>query len=940
MKGTEALRLALAAALVAAGGEAYAQSLLHSFYPEVASPHLGRAVSGAGDLDGDGVPDVILGEPLAYGPGGQSGRVRVFSGPTNTVLHTWSGTAAGDEFGSSVASAGDVDSDGTPDVVVGARFTDPNGQNSGEARVYSGATGSLLWSWSGGSMDDYFGAAVAGVGDLDGDASDDVAVGVPGADTSGWDAGQVVVFSGATGSAIRTWNGAAPGDGFCSAVASAGDVDADATPDVIVGVPFGDVLAVNAGEARVFSGATGAALRVFFGSQLGGWLGHAVAGAGDVNGDGFSDLIVGAPNLYPKRAFVFSGGDRSILHLLIPPPNGVGYKFGWSVGSAGDANGDGIPDVVVGSPGSGLFQSAILYSGATGSVLQSIWGWCGSFGESVAGAGDLNGDGKDDVLVGAPGLPGAGVQPGCVTARSGSNGSVLHTWNGSYPTHQFGKSVAGAGDLDGDGAADLVVGDVPNAVRVFSGGTGTSLYSWSAYSTGSVVARVGDVNGDGVSDLGMLVVVGAGGTSAFVHIRSGATGSLLFSLAGSVYGGTSFGGSIAGVGDLDGDGKAEFAVGAPFGPVSSTFGVGSAFVFTGANGSPLYLWNGSGTERFGWAIGGVEDANGDGVPEVAVGAPYHDAGNLDQAGRVTLFSGADGSAIRTWVGFSASGHFGHAVDGAGDFDADGSGDVVVGSPDNYLAGPGTGMARVLSGATGGVLHTSFGSEPYARLGFSIAGAGDLNGDGYSDVLVEAPYQDAGGIDAGLVISIAGGTGATIDSIPGPLAYSRFGWSVASARRVDAGACEDIFVGAPYDATTGQGGAYVLASSEGGTYGYTDLGGSLAGSGGVAPLLRAFVVLQPSLPVTFSAHRVSVGASGFLVLGLSPAIVPVAGGTLVPSFDVLVPLVAGGSSSASVGFPLPSTPPAPGSFVYAQALFADAGAPLGYSATNAVSVRFP
>ncbi|HKB14684.1 MAG TPA: VCBS repeat-containing protein, partial [Planctomycetota bacterium] len=401
------------------------------------------------------------------------------------------------------------------------------------------------------------------------------------------------------------------------------------------------------------------------------------------------------------------------------------------------------------------------------------------------------------------------------------------------------------------------------------------------------------------------------------------------------------GAAVAGAGDLDGDGHADVLVGLPGTAPGSGVFAGRARVYSGSTGAVLLQWAGDELyEGFGSAVAGLGDANGDGIPDVAIGAPARDNPPLQGVGRVSVFSGANGSLLHQWDGVVAWESFGASVAAAGDFDADGRADVVVGAPGSYAGVAGGGRALVFSGATGGALYTQVGISPTALLGYSVSGAGDVDGDGYSDVILGAPYDDTAGLDAGAVFVVSGRTHATIDSLLGGLALSRFGWVVASAGRVDAGASDDFVVGTPYDQESGQGGARAFASSLGGIHGYTGLGGGLPGSGGLRPRLRGFGLLEPGGTVTLAWDQVVPAAPGVLVLGASAINLPVFGGILVPAPDVVLFASSGSGPAASMTFPVPSPPPPSAALVYAQSFFLDGGAPQGVSASNALSVTFP
>jgi hypothetical protein len=337
------LPLTLAAAL-----GAQAPAALHRFDGAAAQDQLGWSVRGAGDVDGDGFDDLIAG---AYGDdtrGANAGAVQVFSGRDGSLLYRIQGDAAGDRFGAFVAAAGDVDGDGFADLLVGAPRADANGVDSGLARVYSGRTGSVLHDLSGDAAGDQFGTGVAGLGDVDGDGHDDFAVGAPLEDDGGPDAGSVRVFSGRTGAVLRTLLGDGPGDRFGFSVAGPGDVDGDGFADVLVGAYLDDDSGFDSGSAKLFSGRTGAVLHSLVGNAAGEFFGYAVGGAGDVDGDGHDDLVVGAYPLGSGRARVFSGRTGAVVQTFVG--DAAGDWFGFSVGGAGDADGDGFADFAVGAP--------------------------------------------------------------------------------------------------------------------------------------------------------------------------------------------------------------------------------------------------------------------------------------------------------------------------------------------------------------------------------------------------------------------------------------------------------------------------------------------------------------------------------------------------------------------------------------------------------------
>ena len=306
-----------------------------------------------------------------------AGQATVFSGKDGSVLNTFNGVVAGDCFGTSVAGAGDVNRDGFPDIIVGARLASPGGRmGAGQATVFSGKNGSVLYTFNGVVAGDCFGTSVAGPGDVDRDGFPDIIVGAHMA-SPGWlvEAGQATVFSGKDGSVLYTFNGLAYGNCFGHSVAGAGDVNRDGFPDLIVGAEgFNPVARRYAGQATAFSGKDGSVLYTFNGVVFGDYFGTSVAGAGDVDRDGFPDIIVGACGADPGgrsnagQVTVFSGKDGSVLYTF----NGVasGDYFGTSVAGPGDVDRDGFPDIIVGarlaSPGGRLWAGqATVFSVAT-----------------------------------------------------------------------------------------------------------------------------------------------------------------------------------------------------------------------------------------------------------------------------------------------------------------------------------------------------------------------------------------------------------------------------------------------------------------------------------------------------------------------------------------------------------------------------------------------
>lgn len=390
---------------------------------------------------------------------------------------------------------------------------------------------------------------------------------------------------------------------------------------------------------------------------------------------------------------------------------------------------------------SALNGQAILYTFDGDSVGDT-------FGTSVSGAGDVNADGFADLIVGAHTDDNNGSTSGSARVFSGFDGSILYTFNGDTLQIQFGLSVSGAGDVDGDGFDDVVAaapGDGVNGhqsgtVRVFSGFDGSILYNFHGDDPKDFLGSVsgaGDVNADGYAD----IVAGAPGDDNTGHIAgsvrvySGFDGSILYTFNGNGSG-DFFGVSVSDAGDVNADGYADVIAGsnailsAP--PIS-----GFARVFSGFDGSILYNFTGdSADDHFGAAVSGAGDVNADGFADLIVGAPQDD-NNGPAAGSAQVFSGADGSVLYTFDGDSAGDRFGRTVSGAGDLDADGFADLIVGAPEDDNNGNNSGSISVFSGFDGSILFTLDGDSADKYFGYSVSGAGDVNKDTLADVIVGA-----------------------------------------------------------------------------------------------------------------------------------------------------------------------------------------------------------
>jgi len=402
-----------AAALVVAGAIAVGANaagtfvepgvqVLHEFDGTAHSSSFGWAVSELGDVDRDHVREAIVGEPFTNG-----GSTYVYSGRTGALLYRFDG-APGDLNGFSMADAGDVNGDRVHDILVGAP-----GNDAGHVDLYSGKTGALLHRFVGQHAGDTFGWSVSSAGDVDHDGRADILVGAS-QSMSGAGPGYAQIFSGRTYEPLRTLTGDSVGDQFGSAASWTRDVNRDGVPDQIIGAR--DAGAGARGQAYVYSGKTGARLLTIDASPHGDSFGSFfVAGVGDVNRDGTPDIYAAdyndstngsdpAAQTASGRAAVYSGRDGHELLAWVGDNADEGLGPGRGVG---DVNHDGHPDLIVGSytsnsgaPGAGKVQ---IFSGADGSLLRTITSTTSgeNFGFDAVGLGDTNQDGVPDELVAA-----------------------------------------------------------------------------------------------------------------------------------------------------------------------------------------------------------------------------------------------------------------------------------------------------------------------------------------------------------------------------------------------------------------------------------------------------------------------------------------------------------------------------------------------------------
>ncbi len=860
------------------------------------------------DAERDGFCADVDNCPILYNPGQADADADDIGDPcdNNTAVlapsASWmaEGAQVGASFGVSVATAGDVNGDGFSDAIVGAYLYDDGQTDEGRAFVYLGSASGLstspAWTAEGDQDSAFFGYSVAAAGDVNGDGFDDVIVGAFGYDNGETDEGRVYVFHGsptglaATPSWVAEENQA--GAAFGGAVASAGDVNGDGFSDVIVSASFFDNGQTDEGRVFLYLGSpTGLAVAAAWtaeGDQAASAFGSdSISTAGDVNGDGFNDIIIGARDYDDGQtdegaAFVFLGSASGL------GPNGTpanadwraesdqaGADFGRSVATAGDVNGDGYSDVIIGSiyydNGQVREGSAFVYLGSgtglgpNGNPANADWraesDQVGGELSGAATAGDLNGDGFDEVILGYWFYDNGQNEEGLAAVYLGSasglgpNGTPANAdWRAEsdQASANFGVRVASAGDENGDGYDDVIIG----AWKYDNGETEEGrafVYLGSPFH---------DQDGDGlpanadncprVANPSQADGDGDGAGDACDNCASAYNPSQA---------------------DADGDGAGDpcdtFAVvrivppnGLAGVPVDSVVSI----LFSepadpnSATTSQIFLERGgAGSQDF--VLGAVLLANGGRTAVFVPSAPLDRSrlyaltvkgsvkgaagaslgGNVISDFSTALTAGATPAVSLSTAGVTVQGAFGAqtglSLARAGDVDGDSYDDFLVGNgttPRSYLVygDPALPAAVDLAALGGqGVYLNGTGAA-----GSAVSGGGDLDDDGRPDLLVGGPEADPNGTypggrafvvygDAALPAAIdldalgAGGVVAT-----GAASGDRAGASVAFAGDVNGDGVDDAVIG-----STDAGTAYLL-------YGSATLPGSIdlgsLGSAGV------------------------------------------------------------------------------------------------------------
>ncbi len=869
----------------------------------VAGDTAAAVVSSAGDINGDGFADFLVGAPIHYNDNTRIGATYVIFGKAGAFttpfdLSTINGTngfkivdeAAGDHGGSSVAAAGDINGDGFDDLLIGAPEASPNGVGSGAAYLVFGKAsgfgaafnlsalnGANGVKFQGEAAGHAAGKGVGGAGDVNGDGLADLIIGAPGASPHGFESGASYVVFGSTAGFAATFNlstlngtngfklqGEANQDHAGYSVSGAGDVNGDGFADVLIGSSAYD----NAGAAYLLFGKSapfttpldlstlnGATGFKMLGEARQDGAGSAVSAAGDVNGDGFDDVIVGAPTAHRISAFT---------------PAGASYVvFGKASGFTAALNLGAL-------------------SGNDGFILQGEAGEQQYSGRSVAGAGDINGDGFDDVIVGMPdaadfrrgysfvyfGKAGGFATVTLTMFRSptldGSDGFAIR---GEASADESGTRVSVIGDINRDGFADLLIGAPSADPNGINSGAAYVIYGHSGLAP-SPTLSVGDAaiteGQSGVKTLTFTVsLLGSSASAVSVKFSTNSgtatAGSDFNAVTNQVVNfaaGETSKTVIVGIrGDttLEPDETFSVMLSSPTNAgIADGVGVGTIlnddaqpkFTFAGLTGANGFKLSGiADGDHSGQSVSDAGDVNGDGFSDLIIGAPRADEGGTDRGAAYVVFGKAGGfvaglnlSKLNGSNGFKLSGiadgdKAGSVVSAAGDVNGDGFGDLIIGAA--RASGGGTyrgetyvvfGKARgfsaalTLSALNGANGFTLSGVADNDFSGGSVSGAGDVNGDGVDDLIIGASDASSGGnnrgasyvvfgkrtaFSAALALSSLGGSDGFV--LTGAADGDGSGNAVSAAGDVNGDGIGDVIIGAfgAAEGGTSRGASYVV-----------------------------------------------------------------------------------------------------------------------------------
>ncbi len=781
----------------------------------------GHSVDNGGDINKDGYNDIIV---------GSSGSVDIFSGFDGSLIHTFTSIDNNFTFGHSVSNAGDVNQDTYPDILVGDYIADSTATRAGSAHIFSGLDGSMLYTFDGDSEDDYFGIKVTGAGDVNNDNYADIAITAKVV----YGPSYVKVFSGIDGSLLFTFQESLyEYDG--PFINSAGDFNKDNYDDLLI--------TRDDSSVAIYSGADGSVLKQFYSPKPSSNFGSSSKNAGDLNADGYDDFIIGESNSDSLR-----GDDVGLIYVLSGIDNSVIYTFegfnGNRLGivSTADINNDGYTDFLTGGYGSNLSGD---YNAGAVHIFNGKALWLDSDGDGANNAvdSDDDNDGYDDLIDAfrldpTEWLDSDNDGVGNNADPDNDNDGFLDLSDNcpNTPGSQKDTDSDGEGDLcDSDDDNDGVIDehDVHPLDSTRQNEDTNFLHKTSSTDTfGQHLDGGNDVNGDGYDDY----IVGNDEDSTIetrsgsFTVYSGIDNSILFAKYGSLAD-DNLGKSVSILRDLNDDGRAEF----------SASGGNYTTIYNGINGEALqsYIdtydirdagdvnndsyhdllmktYNTLTSEYEARVISGLDyseifsfeftlsiglnlspvpgDVNNDGYDDIIIGQPRNETNGFF-AGAVHIYSGQDGTLLFSHYGQERT-YLGDPVSVAGDVNNDGYDDIIAGAA-GHTADCDCTQAFVYSGKDGSILH-HYSAGDWTRLGHDVSSIGDIDKDHYTDFAISSYLKTVNSLsNTGEVKIYSGKTGNLIYAFYGREEDQHFGFEIANGGDLNGDSYDDLLIGSYY-----------------------------------------------------------------------------------------------------------------------------------------------